>query len=69
MHTRGLGKKLVKGDNKWYWSSLQKRDLNKLSKARLIRFLDFFQQILFFPINYIFAHHFYILAKKGGKNA
>lgn len=69
MHTRGLGKKLVRGDNKWYWSSLQKGDLNKLSKSRLIRFLDFFRKILFFPLNYIFAHHFYILAKKGGKNA
>lgn len=64
MHTRGLGKKLVKSDNAWYWSSLQKGDLKKLSKAKLIKFLDFFQKVLFFPFNYIFAHHFYILAKK-----
>ena len=65
MHTRGLGKKLVgKKEEKWYWSALQEGDLEKLSQARLIQFLDFFQKILMFPFNLLFAHHFYFLASK-----
>lgn len=65
MHTRGLGKKLVKDGQSWYWSSLQKGDFEVLAKNKLIKFLDIFQKCLFFPFTYLFAHHFYILARKG----
>ena len=64
MHTRGLGKKLVKGDDGWDWSSLQKGDLEKLSQAKLIKFLVVFEKLAFLPFNFLFSHHFYLLAKK-----
>lgn len=64
MHTRGLAKKLVKNKNKWYWSALRRGDLKRLVQDSLIRFLDIFQKILFPPLNFLFAHHFYILASK-----
>lgn len=66
MHTRGLGKKLVgkEKEKEWYWSALQEGDLEKLSQNRLIKILDLFQKILVFPLNFLFAHHFYLLARK-----
>ena len=63
MHTRGLGKKFVGDEKKWYWSALQDGDLALLSKNRLIKFLDIFSKIIP-PVNYLFAHHFFILASK-----
>ena len=64
MHTRGLGKKFVKNDSDWYWSALQEGDVDKLSRNGYIKFLDIFQKLLFFPLNFVFGHHYYILARK-----
>jgi len=66
MHTRGLGKKLMrKGQEaRWTWSALQEGDLEVLSQNKLIKFLDIFQKTLFFPLNFLFAHHFYLLGSK-----
>lgn len=70
MHTRGLGKKMFNknaaADEKvdaWYWSSLQKGDLETLSKNKYIKILRAFEKCCIFPLNYVFAHHFYLVGE------
>jgi SAM-dependent methyltransferase len=67
MHIRGkikayLGKE---GASAWSWSSLQEDDAERLAGNRIIRLLERFQSRLFFPLDYLFAHHFYVIAEVG----
>lgn len=71
MHTRGLGKKMFKKSaaqdekvDSWYWSSLQEGDLENMAKNKYMKILKVFEKVCVFPISYIFAHHFYIVAEK-----
>ena len=66
MHTRGKIKGIMSEEQKakWYWSSLQKGDLERLEINSYIKVLALFEKLLFFPFNYLFAHHFYIIGEK-----
>jgi hypothetical protein len=65
MHTRGEVKKYMKKDaaDGWFWSSLQPDDMQKLANNRVIQWLERFEASLFFPLNYLFAHHFYLIGE------
>jgi SAM-dependent methyltransferase len=65
MHTRGKIKQLMsnEGAQDWFWSSLQAGDMDKLANNRLIQRLERFESALFFPLDRIFAHHFYLIGK------
>jgi SAM-dependent methyltransferase len=65
MHTRGKIKKYMSKDGaqKWDWSSLQPDDMQKLAANALIRKLERFESWLFFPLSYVFAHHFYVIGE------
>lgn len=65
MHTRGKVKAFMKPDSaeSWFWSSLQEGDMAKLAQHRIIRFLERFESALFFPLDYAFAHHFYVIGE------
>jgi SAM-dependent methyltransferase len=66
MHIRGKVKKFMNEDSKkrWYWSSLQEGDEEKLKENKWIKRLSLFEKFLLFPFNYVFAHHFYIIGEK-----
>jgi ubiquinone/menaquinone biosynthesis C-methylase UbiE len=65
MHIRGKVKGVMshEGAKAWFWSSLQEEDANRLARDPIIRGLERFQSALFFPLNYMFAHHFYLIAE------
>jgi ubiquinone/menaquinone biosynthesis C-methylase UbiE len=65
MHTRGKIKQYMSNDGAqaWFWSSLQPGDMDRLAQNRLIKWLERFESSLFFPINYLFAHHFYVIGE------
>jgi ubiquinone/menaquinone biosynthesis C-methylase UbiE len=67
MHTRGKIKGVMsqEGAQSWFWSSLQAEDADRLARDPIIRGLERFQSALFFPLNYVFAHHFYLIAEVG----
>jgi ubiquinone/menaquinone biosynthesis C-methylase UbiE len=66
MHTRGKIKFFLKEEKKkeWFWSALQEDDMKKLSENGLIKKLEHFEEKLTWPLNYFFAHHFFILGVK-----
>ncbi|MBI2940631.1 MAG: class I SAM-dependent methyltransferase [Chloroflexi bacterium] len=66
MHIRGKIKGLMRQENadRWHWSALQDGDDQRLAHNPIIRWLDRFQSLLFFPLNYLFAHHFYLLGRR-----
>jgi SAM-dependent methyltransferase len=65
MPIRGEIKKYMKQEDSegWFWCSLQSGDMQKLTDNRVIQTLQMFESMLFFPFNYFFAHHFYIIGK------
>lgn len=65
MHIRGKIKNYMREEDSqgWFWSSLQPGDMDKLANNRLIRWLERFESLLFFPLDYLFAHHFYIVGE------
>ncbi len=65
MHVRLNKNKELKTreSTKWVWTALKESDEKKLANNKLIKKLDLFQKLLFFPFNYIFAHHFYVLGE------
>jgi ubiquinone/menaquinone biosynthesis C-methylase UbiE len=71
MHTRGKIKGYMsqEGAQRWFWSSLQAEDAERLAHDPIIRGLERFQSALFFPLDYVFAHHFYLIAEVGEQPA
>jgi ubiquinone/menaquinone biosynthesis C-methylase UbiE len=69
MHTRGKIKFFMKGQSKekWFWSSLQKEDMERLSQDKTIARLQSFERSLKGPFRYLFAHHFFLLGVKDEK--
>jgi SAM-dependent methyltransferase len=65
MHIRGKIKGYMRKQaaDAWSWSSLQEGDDERLAANGIIRWLERFQARLFFPLNFIFAHHFYVIAE------
>jgi SAM-dependent methyltransferase len=65
MHIRGEIKKYMNEESSegWFWSSLQPEDMPELGDNRIIQLLERFESLLFFPLNYIFAHHFYLIGE------
>jgi ubiquinone/menaquinone biosynthesis C-methylase UbiE len=65
MHIRGKVKGVMSSDGAkaWFWSSLQAEDADRLAQDPIIRGLERFQSALFFPLNYVFAHHFYLIGE------
>ncbi|MFH1825343.1 MAG: class I SAM-dependent methyltransferase [Candidatus Firestonebacteria bacterium] len=68
MHTRGKIKAIMSEEEKknWYWSSLPEGDEDKLKDNKWIKRLELFEKFMIFPLNYLFAHHFYIIGEKNG---
>lgn len=65
MHTRGEIKKFMNTEKAegWFWSSLQAGDMERLARNRIIQWLGRFESLLFFPLDYLFAHHFYVIGE------
>jgi hypothetical protein len=65
MHTRGKVKGYMRRETAegWYWSSLQAGDSERLASNPLIQRLERFERLLVSPLDYLFAHHFYVIAE------
>jgi SAM-dependent methyltransferase len=65
MHIRGKIKGYMsdEGSEGWFWSSLQPGDMDELASNRTIQRLERFESSLFFPLDYLFAHHFYVIGE------
>lgn len=65
MHTRGKIKRFMGkgGAEQWVWSSLREGDERAMSENSTIRKLERFEAALRFPLNYLFAHHFYVIGR------
>lgn len=71
MHIRGKIKQYMNDDgaDAWFWSSLQAGDMQKLAAHRLIQRLEQFESRLFYPLTYLFAHHFYVIGERSESRA